>query len=113
VTNANPARRCVIGTAPGFIAGYRRVALGTARIPDRTEGRVFASCATTIFHARGKQGGLTVAILLDAKNPRARAASLPRTPGLSARRLGPGWLVVYGQTRAQRTQLLDRLTPRL
>jgi len=113
VTSARPARHCVIGTAPGFIAGYRRVALGRPRIPQNTEGPVFASCATTIFHTHDRRGGLTVAILVNAHNPKAPAAPLPRAPDLSAERLGPAWLVVYGQPAARRARLLNRLAARL
>lgn len=113
VTRAEPARRCVIGRAPGYIAGYARVALGTPRIPPRTEGRAFATCAVTVFHTQAPRSGLKTAILLDAHRPTAQAAALPRTPGLSSRRLGPGWLIVYGGSASQRADLLSQLTSHL
>jgi hypothetical protein len=113
VTRARPAGRCAIGSAPGFVAGYARMALGMPRIPPRIEGRAFASCAHTVFHERGTRGGLTAAILLDAQRPTARAAALPAVPGLSGRRLGRGWIVVYGGDDSRRARLLDRLAPRL
>lgn len=113
VTRADPARRCVIGRADGYIAGYRRVALGSPRVPRRIEGRGFTTCAVTVFHTEERRGGLKAAILLDAHDPSVRAAPLPRTPGLSGRRLGPGWLVVYGGSASQRDDLLSRLRPRL
>ncbi len=113
VTRAEPARRCVIGRAPGYIAGYARVALGTPRVPPRTEGRAFAACAVTVFHTHAPRSGLKAAILLDAHRPSELAAALPRTPGLSGRRLGPGWLVVYGASASRRADLLSRLTSHL
>jgi len=113
VTRAEPARRCVIGRATGYVAGYARVALGTPRIPPRTEVRAFATCAVTVFHTHAPGSALKAAILLDAHRPTAQAAALPRAPGLSGRRLGPGWLVVYGGRAAQRADLLSRLTSRL
>jgi hypothetical protein len=113
VTAAHPARRCVIGGAAGYVAGYARVAVSRPQPPPRIEGRAFASCANTIFHTNRTRGGLNVAILLDAHHPRAGADALPRTPGLSGRRLGPGWIVVSGGSAADRQKLLDRLHPRL
>jgi len=64
---------------------------------------------------RRREGGRTrlrAAILRDAENPAARAAPLPRTPGLSGRRLGPAWLVVAGGNTAERRRLLATLDPR-
>lgn len=113
VTNERPARRCVIGGAEGYVAGYARVAVTRPKPAPRIEGRAFASCANTVFHARNRRGGLSVAILLDSHRPRATAAPLPLTPGLSGRRLGPGWIVVYGGATADRDRLLERLRPRL
>jgi len=113
VTEARPARRCVIGGAEGYVAGYARVQTSRPKSAPRIEGRAFGSCAYTVFHPKHKPGGLTAAILLDSHHPRARAAALPRTPGLSGRRLGPGWIVVYGGSAADRQRLLERLRPRL
>jgi len=52
-------------------------------------------------------------IWLDALDPARRADRLPPTPGLSGRRIGAGWLAVYGGRPAQRARLLARLRPRL
>lgn len=113
VTKSDPARRCVIGGADGYRAGYARVALGMPRLPRRIAGRAFASCAYTVFHTVAERSHLTATILLDAQRPSARAAALPPVPGLSGRRLGRGWLVVSGGDAEQRARLLARLTPRL
>jgi len=112
VTKARPARRCVIGGADGYVAGYARVALSRPQPAPRLEGRAFASCANTVFHTKPSRGGLNAAILLDAQRPDRRADALPRTPGLSGRRLGPGWIVVFGGVAADRRRLLHRLHPR-
>jgi hypothetical protein len=52
-------------------------------------------------------------ILFDAQHPERQAADLPPTPGLAGRRLGPGWLAVYGGSAGERAELLARLHPRL
>lgn len=113
VTRAHPAQRCVIGGAKGYVARYARVQTSPPKPAPRVEGRAFGSCASTVFRVAGKRGGLTAAILLDSHRPRAPAAALPRTPGLSGRRLGPGWIVVYGGAATDRGRLLARLRPRL
>lgn len=113
VTRAAPAQRCVIGRAEGFALGYARVAQGTPRTAARLEGRAFASCAYGVFHRPGKRGAMTVMILLDARHPTRKAADLPPTPGLDGRRLGPGWLAVYGASAGERAKLLAHLHPRL
>lgn len=113
MTHADPARRCVIGRASGYRARYARVAVARPRLPRRIEGRAFFSCAYTVFRAADGRSSLTAAILLDALDPAARAASLPAAPGISARRLGHGWLVVRGESAEARSALLARLRPRL
>ncbi len=113
VTQARPARHCVIGSAAGYVAGYARVAVSRPTPAPRLVGRAFASCANTVFHTEPSRGGLNTAILLDAHDPGRRAAPLPRTPGLSSRRLGPGWIVVFGGKAADRRRLLAQLRPRL
>lgn len=113
VTQANPARRCAIGTAPGYIAGYARVAVGAPKLASHVQGRPFFSCAYTVFHRGDIRGGLTAAILLDAQFPDRAAPDLPHAPGISARRLGRAWLVVYGRSAPDRARLLERLRPRL
>ncbi|HEY1538590.1 MAG TPA: hypothetical protein VGF63_04265 [Solirubrobacteraceae bacterium] len=113
VTGAAPARRCVIGGARGFAAGYARVAVRLPHLPSRIEGRAFASCAYTVFHVPGSHAHVTAAILLDAQRPSSRAAALPPVPGLDGHRLGRGWVVASGATAARRRSLLARLHPRL
>ena len=113
VTQAQPAERCIIGTASGYRVSAAHVALGHARIPPRLEGRAFFTCARTDFRIAGSRTTLNAMILLDAVSPQQRAAALPPTPGLSGRRLGPGWLAVYGGNAEQRDALLRRLQPRL
>jgi len=113
VTRARPAQRCVIGVADDFVAGYARVALSRPRPADHIEGRAFYSCADTVFHSRDERAHATAAILLDAQRPSMRADALPRTPGLSGRRLGSGWIVVYGATARVRDHLLDQLAPHM
>lgn len=103
----------MIGGADGYVAGYARVALSRPQPAPRLEGRAFASCANPVFHTKPSRGGLNAAILRDAQRPDRRADALPRTPGLSGRRLGPGWIVVFGGEAADRRRLLHRLHPRL
>ncbi len=112
VTTARPAGRCVIGTARGLRVVKARVAVGVPTVP-RLEDPAFFTCAETVFRRReGGRTRLRAAILRDAEDPAARAAALPRAPGLSGRRLGPGWLVVAGGTAAERRRLLAALDPR-
>ncbi len=113
VTGAQPATRCVIGAAAGFRVVHARVAVGKPRVP-RLEDPAFGSCARTVFRRRGgRRTSLNAAILRDAERPAARAATLPPTPGLLGRRLGPAWLVVSGGTTADRRELLAALDARL
>jgi hypothetical protein len=44
-----------------------------------------------------------------ALTPLDACVSYDERQGLSARRLGPGWLVAYGRTPADRARLLHRL----
>ncbi len=111
VTTARPAARCVIGATPGFRVVDARVAVGAPKVPE-LEDPAFASCGRTVLRAGEDRTRFDVAILRDAEDPAARAAPLPRTPGLSGRRLGPAWLVVAGGTAAERQRLLAGLDPR-
>jgi len=76
-------------------------------------------CTVTRFTAGGLRAGQPLRSdpsglrdLRDAEDPAARAAVLLRTPGLSGRRLGPGWLVAAGGTAFERRRLLAALDPR-
>jgi len=111
ITRAQPAAKCIIGAASGYRVSIARVALGHADIAPQLEGRAFFTCARTLFRSRGSHITLNAMILLDAVNPQHRAAALPATPGLSGRRLGTGWLAVYGGTRRQRAELMGHLQP--
>lgn len=113
ITRAQPAARCIIAAASGYRISIAQVALGHARVAPRLEGRAYFTCARTLFRSPGSHTTLNALILLDASNPQQRAAALPHTPGLSGRRLGPGWLAVYGGQKRQRADLLRQLQPRL
>jgi hypothetical protein len=51
--------------------------------------------------------------LVDALDHTHAAAPLAQNFQLAARRVGPGWLVVFGGTASQRAQLLKALTANL
>lgn len=104
---------CRIGDAAGYESLQPRVATPQPQ-PKALENAAFASCARTIFRRGGRntfhrRTTLIAAILLDAQDPAARAAELPRSPNLTSRRLARGWLVVSGGTQAARLSLLDQL----
>ncbi len=68
----------------------------------------YLSCASTVYRFGDERVRATV--LLDARDPSARAQDLVTTSGvLSVRREGPGLLVVYGGTERQRARLLREI----
>lgn len=76
---------------------------------------VFASAlaAALVADLPSDQRAAVLARIVDERSYADIAAALPRTPGLSGRRLGPGWIVVFGGQAADRRRLLARLRPRL
>jgi hypothetical protein len=101
----------------------RELAAPPGGTPNRN-GRPFRSVSTARIAHRGRE--YQAAYLLDAEDPTAVAAPLPGAvpvpgtdtvrvdgPGvmfpLTARREGPGWLVVRGPGRARRTTVLGAL----
>ena len=105
--------RCVINH--NNLRGLRVVAQEVVRgsltpEPVDVNGRAFRTCGTAVFKLDGRT--LRAAVLVDAVDPRRRAAELPPSRSISARRAGPGWLVVSGRSAAARAHLLDALTTR-
>ncbi|MDP8908205.1 MAG: hypothetical protein M3N47_03625 [Chloroflexota bacterium] len=78
MTQAQPAKRCIIGTASGYRVSMARVALGHAHVAPRLEGRAFFTCAHRLSHS-GSRTTLNAMILLDAVSPQRRAAALRDT----------------------------------
>lgn len=111
-TGAGPGR-CAIGGIPSKYRVVRaRVATGPPRVPSLRD-RAFFSCAETTLRPRSTEHGLLrVALLLDAEDSEHVSGPLRALPARSARRAGPGWLVVAGGTAAQRDALLKLLTAR-
>ncbi|MCW3013029.1 MAG: hypothetical protein JWO02_121 [Solirubrobacterales bacterium] len=117
-----PRRPCTIQVprAAGLHALSENV---LPRLPDRepdAAGRPFLSCASTVVYLHARR--YRAAILLDAKQPGARANDLPGQVSvgggtvhafgsLSGRRVGPGRLVVFGTSPDDRDALLRLLTP--
>lgn len=120
--NNPPRHPCALRARglPGLRAISARLSASRpSRTPD-VNGSPFLSCATTVFSLDGQR--LRAARLLDARTPHRPAALLPgmrapRTPHeivsasglISARRVGPGWIVVYGPTATARARLLRAL----
>jgi hypothetical protein len=89
---------------------------------------VLFSCARSWYSVRGSSTALSAAILLGARNPRARAPALPglaptSTAGvytedggssgpILARRVGRAWLIVQGFSVQHDRELLEQLHPR-
>lgn len=71
----------------------------------------FLTCATTVYYLGRTR--LRAAVLVDALNHTRRAAPLAENFQLSSRRVGPGWLVVFGGNATQRARLLRALTANL
>ncbi|MDA0171821.1 hypothetical protein OJ998_22165 [Solirubrobacter taibaiensis] len=95
----------------GELPGLRAVSANLLRrFPDTApvvKAPAFLSCATTVFYIGRTR--LRVAMLVDAFDHTRQATPLPENFQLSTRREGPGWLVVFGGTVQQRTQLLSVL----
>jgi hypothetical protein len=107
---------------PGLSAHEGEVASAIRPFPDKLVGHAFLPCIATVYYLRHMP--LKAMIVLDAANPRARAAALPdwkpvrgalgyfTEGGLTAKRSGNAWLVVaQGSGLAQRMSLLRHLTP--
>jgi hypothetical protein len=119
-----PARSCAIRAValPGLRRQWEVIATGIpARRSSVDTGALF-SCARSWYLFDERSPALSAALLLNAREPRLRAPALPGlTPtspsgffaegggsagDITARRLGPAWLVVQGGTPPQRTLLL-------
>jgi hypothetical protein len=96
------------------------VATSIVPFPGRLVGHAFVPCIVTRFQLSGEP--LKASVLLDAADPRSRAAALPnfhpvrRAPGvfaggsLTAKRAGNAWLIVeQGRGGAERIRLLRHL----
>jgi hypothetical protein len=117
-----PRQRCAIAvpSRAGLRAISERVVTATpAHAPD-VNGRAFRACASAVIYLGGRR--FTAAVLVDAHHPSRQAAPLPgqrphpEATGvveaggrITARRAGPGWLVVRGINPAQRLRLLRAL----
>lgn len=106
---------------PGLTARGGRVMSDIRPYPGRIIGHAFLPCIANVYQLQHVP--LRAMVVLDAANPRARAAALPdfkpvpgapglfAEGGLTARRSGNGWLIVgQGAGLAQRMRLLRRLT---
>jgi hypothetical protein len=117
-----PHHRCAIdvSTRAGLRAISERVVTATPAHEPDVNGRAFRTCASAVIYLGGRR--FTAAVLVDARNPSRRAAPLPGqhphpgAPGvveaggrITARRAGPGWLVVRGVDAPQRLRLLGEL----
>ena len=98
----------------------RIVTRAPTRTPD-VNGRAFQTRATTIYYLHTRR--YRAAMLVDARDPSRPAADLPgstpRADGLvdasgqlTARRAGPGWLVIEGADARERALVLQALTSR-
>jgi hypothetical protein len=117
-----PHQRCAIEvpSRAGLRAASERVVTETPAHEPDVNGRAFRACAGAVIYLAGRR--FTAAVLVDARNPSHQAAALPgQRPhpgapgiveaggGITARRAGPGWLVVRGINPAQRLRLLHAL----
>ncbi|WP_027007712.1 hypothetical protein [Conexibacter woesei] len=72
-------------------------------------GRAFRTCAAALY-SYGRHR-VTAAVLTDVAGPAFKAADLPLgAPNITARRIGPNWLVTYGPDAASRRTVLAALT---
>ena len=79
--------------------------------PPDVRQPAFLSCATTVYYL-GKTR-LRAAVLVDATDHTKQAPELPPNFQLSTRRVQQGWLVLFGGTEKQRTQVLAVLSTTL
>jgi hypothetical protein len=105
-----PPRRCAIRVGNGLRAVSERV---VARLPTRppdVNGRPFLSCASAVVYL-DRRHRYIAAVLLDARAPGRRAAPLTGAAAdlITARRHGPGWLVVRGEGAQRRKAVLRAL----
>jgi hypothetical protein len=104
----------------GLSTGGGTVAISIGPFPGQLVGHAFVPCIVTRFQLAGEP--LKAIVLLDAADPRSRAAALPsfhpvrRAPGvfaggsLTATRAGNAWVIVeQGRGSAERIRLLRHL----
>jgi hypothetical protein len=120
--SAPPSGSCRLhATLPGLTARSGQVASAIRPFPGRLVGHAFLPCVATAYELHGLP--LRATMVLDAANPRTRAAALPdfkpvpKMPGffaqggLTARRSGNAWLIAaQGAGVRQRIQLLRQIT---
>jgi hypothetical protein len=102
-----PDVRCAIHAAA--LVGLRAV---SARVLTRVASRptvapAYLSCATTVYYLG--RWRVRAAVLLNATDPEAPAPPLPPNRFLDARRVGNGWLVVFGADAVSRRRVLAAL----
>jgi RNA polymerase sigma-70 factor (ECF subfamily) len=103
-----PRRRCAIRAKAG--SDLRAI---SARLLSEFETLdvvrpSYLSCSTTVFYSGHHR--YRAAVLLNAPDLRATAPPLPDAPNsISARRAGPGWLVVFGGRTSERERVLRSL----
>lgn len=103
-----PKARCAIRAKTG--SGLRAV---SARLLTKFETLdvvrpSYLACSTTVFYAGNRR--YRAAVLLNARDLKATAPPLPSAPNsISARRVGPGWLVVFGGRAREREHVLASL----
>ncbi len=115
---------CAIHAAhlPSITAQREVVATNAPALGPGVSRNELFSCARSWFYIKGQSYSYSAAILLNAQDPRRRA---PQLPGLTstgqsgvfinapaeivAKRIGPGWLVVQGQSVSLTKQLLSTL----
>jgi hypothetical protein len=104
-----PKARCAIRVK----AGTTRVRPASARVLTKFEPLdvvrpSFLACSTTVLYVGARR--YRAALLLNARDLQAIAPPLPDAPNsISARRAGPGWLVVFGGRAAERERVLRTL----
>jgi hypothetical protein len=105
-----PDARCAIRASklPGLRAVSARLLTDIKSRPAISPA--YLTCATTVYYL-GKWR-VRAAMLLDAADPDAPAPPLPPNRFLSARRQGPGWLVVFSARRTDREHVLAALRVR-
>jgi hypothetical protein len=103
---------------PGLRAVSAQIARGTPTHTPDVNGRAFLTRATTVYYLHKRR--YRAAILVDARDPKRPAAELPgstkRADGLvdasghiTARRVGPAWLVIEGAYPRERVAVLQAL----
>jgi len=103
-----PKARCAIRTKAG--SGLRAV---SARLLTKFEALdvvrpSYLSCSTTVLYIGARR--YRAALVLNARDLKATTPPLPAAPNsISARRAGPGWLVVFGGRTNERKRVLRAL----